>query len=519
MTGLPIAELERRLLILAPVGRDSELIERMLAPKGVACCACRDAEHLARELARGGAVVLLTEEAYADDPTRCAALVADQPPWSDLPVLLLTAPGADSLVATRAQEVLGNVTLLERPVRVPALASAARSALRARQRQYEARRHLDDRDQANLRKDQFLATLAHELRNPLAPIRNAIEILRAAPEGHSRDWLFKVLERQVAQMVRMIDDLMDVSRITRGKIELRLDPVPLSSVIAVAVEASRPLIDSNEHQFRLSLPDERIVLYADAVRLAQVFSNLLNNAARYTDRGGRIELSAAREGDMAVVRIADTGVGIPEDALATVFEMFAQVDGQDSRAQSGLGIGLTLAKSLVEMHGGRISASSGGRGRGSQFEVRLPVYEHGASFDPEPQSLHGALRAGYRVLVVDDNQDAADMLANLLRLLQADVRVVYDGQSALDLMDVFRPEAIVLDLGMPGMDGYEVARRVRAQPAGARLALIALSGWGQERDRERTAEVGFDVHLVKPVDLDRILTVLRELDGKSSRAE
>jgi signal transduction histidine kinase len=504
---------ERRLLVLAPVGKDAALIAATLAKDAVPCVACRDLEHLARELERGGAAVLLTEEVLAEDNGRLATLVVRQPAWSDLPVLLLTHSGADSPIADQALKTLGNVTLLERPVRIAALVSAVRSALRARERQYQARAHLDEREEADQRKNHFLATLAHELRNPLAPIRNSLELLRRAGTSPTAAPVYEIMDRQVNQMVRLIDDLMDVSRITRGKIDLRRATVDLAAVIAAAVETSRPLIDGAKHELTVSLPAEGLLLDADAMRLAQVFANLLNNAAKYTDPGGRISIAARRDRDDALVTVSDTGVGIPAESLSRVFEMFAQADPRDGHARTGLGIGLTLARSLVEMHGGSVTAASEGEGKGSVFAVRLPL-DRGASAHPySSTAVAPRLRNRLRILVVDDNRDAADTLFNLLQMMGAEARVAYDGAAALEATRIFQPSVVMLDLGMPGMDGCEVARRIRAQPGAGDTTLIAVTGWGHASDRQRTQQAGFHSHMVKPVDISAMQAVLATLRG------
>ena len=503
MSDAPTERLEQRLLILAPVGKDAALIEEMLCPY-VACVRCIDLEHAARELERGAAAILMTEEALASGATRLSALVASQPPWSDLPILLLTAQGADSDAAADALEMLGNVTLLERPVRVAALASAVRSALRARERQYRTRAHLEDRERADRNKDEFMAALAHELRNPLAPIRNSVHLLRLAAAAPD---IVDIMERQVNHLVRLVDDLMEVSRMTRGKITLRRKVIDLTAVIEAAVEMSRPLIEAAGHRLSFELPASPVAVDADTTRLTQVFSNLLNNAANYTERGGSISLAARREGDQVVVSVADTGIGIPAEALSRVFDMFAQGPVATGPTQSGLGIGLTLARNLVQLHGGTLTAASEGPGKGSQFTVRLPV----STAQPAPAAATAGMPSVgnfERILVVDDNEDAATSLGALLQVLGADVRVVHDGESALQAFETFRPRVTLLDLGMPGMDGYEVARRIRARPDAEGTALIALTGWGQERDRRRTAEAGFDCHLIKPVDIKTVAAAL-----------
>ena len=511
MSGDRSAELERRLLVLAPVGKDAALVESMLRKDAVTCLACHDLDCVGRELERGAAALLLAEEALPRDG-RLAEMIQRQPPWSDLPILVLTRPGADSADVGRALRTLGNVTLLERPVRVTALASAVHSALRARERQYETRAHLQEREHADRLKDEFLATLAHELRNPLAPIRNSLSLLRLSGASEPPRQIWEMMDRQVDHIVRLVDDLMEVSRITRGKIELRKSVLDLAEVIAAAVETSRPLIESAHHQLNITLPPERLYVDADSVRLAQVFSNLLNNAVRYTDPGGRIGIAAQRDDGHAVVSVSDTGIGIAPEALPQVFDMFVQGHARDRRAQSGLGIGLTLVRSLVEMHGGSVRARSAGPGRGSEFVVRLPLARPDAP--REPASAHAPPRKipGLpRVMVVDDNHDAADSLAAVLKMLGAEVRVTHDGQAALDALDAFRPAAVFLDLGMPGMDGYQTARQIRLRDGTRALKLIALTGWGQDSDRRQTEAAGFNQHLVKPADVETLQAVLASL--------
>jgi signal transduction histidine kinase/ActR/RegA family two-component response regulator len=376
------------------------------------------------------------------------------------------------------------------------------------------------RDQDRL-KDDFLATLAHELRNPLAPIRTGVQLIRRA--GHSPALLEKacpMMERQLEQMVRLIDDLLDVSRISRDKLELRKGWVELATVVQSAVETSRPLIEAASHTLTVSLPQEPILLDADAVRLAQAFSNLLNNAAKYTDRGGHISLTAESTGNgtpgEAVVRVRDTGVGIPADKLPHIFEMFVQAD-RSERAQGGLGIGLTLARRLIQLHGGTLSASSAGPGAGSEFTVRLPVVLVPASPSSGARGTGaGAVRARARrrILVADDNRDSAEMLATSLELQGHDVATAHDGEHAVALVETFQPDVAFLDLGMPKVDGYSAARRIREEPWGRSVLLVAVTGWGQDDDKRRSRQAGFDAHLVKPVDLAEIETLLGGLsDG------
>jgi signal transduction histidine kinase/CheY-like chemotaxis protein len=514
VTDLSGERLERRLLVLAPIGKDAALIEARLRHDDVECMACPDIDTLLREISRGAAAILIAEEAVEGD-LRLTSMLARQPAWSDLPVLLLTRQGADSTLVERATTLFGNVTLLERPVRVVALISTIRAALRARARQYQTRAYFHERDQADRRKDEFLATLAHELRNPLAPIRNWVNVLRMSGGGSGNNQVWDMMDRQVNHMVRLVDDLMELSRITRGKIDLRMEDVELAKVLHAAMEASRPLIDMAHHTLTVSVPDDPIVVRGDAVRLAQVFSNLLNNAVKYTDPGGTITLSLRREGRHAMVSVRDTGIGIAPSALPRVFDMFVQLDGNHDRGQAGLGIGLTLVRSLVEMHNGRVEARSQGVGRGSEFLVRLPI-SAGMPAAESTESPDVQFRAQTRVLVVDDNEDAADSLGALLRVMGADVRVAHDGPAALEIFREFHPVAVFLDLGMPDMDGFEVARRIQQLPGSKDTELIALTGWSQERDRRRTREAGFSRHLAKPADFDTLMSVLLSLETSAA---
>ena len=373
----------------------------------------------------------------------------------------------------------------------------------------EAERQLREADR---RKDEFLATLAHELRNPLAPIRNSLHILRMTGQNSpAAERVHEMMGRQVSHMVRLVDDLLELSRISRGKIELKRQCISLATAVQHALETSKPIIEAGGHVLEVHLPPEQIVIDADLTRLSQVFANLLNNAAKYTNRGGTITVTARREGPEAVVSVRDTGIGIPPDMLGQVFDMFAQVDNPLRRSQDGLGIGLSLVRTLTLMHGGSVEARSDGLGQGSEFVVRLPVAGVDAS-GGERISANGEasarIRPAHRILAVDDNRDSADSLGMMLRFLGADVQVAYDGPSALEMLKTCKPSVILMDLGMPGMHGYDVARQIRQDPSHQNVLLIAMTGWGQEEDRRRSRESGFDHHLVKPVDLDALQALL-----------
>lgn len=368
--------------------------------------------------------------------------------------------------------------------------------------------------ESDRRKDEFLATLAHELRNPLAPIRTGLELMRLAKDDPQLlDEVRETMERQSQQMVRLIDDLLDVSRISRGKLELRPRTASLQEIVRRAVESVQPLFDEKRHRFELEQPSEPVFLHADPERLSQVLSNLLDNAAKYTPAGGAISLAARREGRDIVFVATDTGLGIPADMVESVFQMFTQVGRASEYGQKGLGIGLTLVKSIVEMHGGTISLESAGAHLGSRFEVRLPQAAREGIADEAPGIAAGpAAILRRRVLIADDNADAADALARMLTLSGHAARAVYDGQQALDVADEFRPDVALLDLGMPVLDGYETARRLRTRPDGRRLTLIALSGWGHAADKQRALEAGFDLHLTKPAEPAELQALLLNVD-------
>ncbi len=366
--------------------------------------------------------------------------------------------------------------------------------------------------EADQRKDEFLATLAHELRNPLAPVRNAVQILRTQEgAGPAARKLQDIIDRQIGQMARIVDDLLDVSRISQGKLELRRGRVTLQQIIQSAVETSGPLIDQNDHQLEVVLPEKSLVLDADLTRLSQVFANLLNNAAKFTEASGRIKLVAEEDGAEVVVSVSDSGVGIPGEQMARLFELFSQGQGAPHRLGGGLGIGLSLVKQLVELHHGRVTGHSGGLGLGSEFTVRLPL-----ALD---QSLSAAADSGHppaareraarlRILVVDDSEDAALTLATLLELSGYELYVAHDGEQALEVAESTRPDVVLLDIGLPNMNGNEVCQRFRQLEWGRQMTVIALTGWGQEQDRRRTTESGFDLHLVKPADPVALLKLL-----------
>jgi PAS domain S-box-containing protein len=364
-------------------------------------------------------------------------------------------------------------------------------------------------------KDEFLAMLAHELRNPLAPIRTGLQVLRLSPGEEAVERVHEMMERQLSQMVRLIDDLLDVSRVSRGKIGLKKELIDLKTVIGLAVETSLPLIEAGRHDLALRIPPEPLPVEADPTRLAQVFSNLLNNAAKYTPDGGRLQVTALRDQNQVHVRVQDNGVGIAREMLPEVFEMFSQVGRNLDRAQGGLGIGLTLVRRLTEMHGGSVKAESLGTGTGSTFTVRLPLARARPTMarrksNRDPMPIEPA-KQGLRVLVVDDNLDGADMLSTLIEMHGHETELAYNGPEALEKLAAFEPQVVFLDIGLPGLDGYEVARRMRAQECGRRATLVSLTGWGSNDDKKRSREAGFDLHLTKPVNAVEIERLLKRV--------
>lgn len=363
------------------------------------------------------------------------------------------------------------------------------------------------------RKDEFLAILAHELRNPLAPIRNALHVvqMRGRERRHAVQQAWQMIERQVESLARLVDDLMDVSRISRGKIHLQKEPVEVATIVARAVESSRPLIDARRHDLQVKLPDEPLLVDADVTRMAQVVLNLLNNAAKYTPEGGRIWLTVAPGAGEVAIRVRDNGMGIPADVLPRMFDLFAQAERTLDRAEGGLGIGLTLVRRLTELHGGTVEASSAGPGNGSEFLVRLPLLR-GTPLVPTEIDKQSRPAPRRRILVVEDNRDSAESLAMLLRLVGHDVHTVHDGRQALVVAEGYRPGLVLLDIGLPGMDGYEVARRLRAKSWSGQTTLVALTGYGGEMDRQEAEAAGFAHHMLKPVDFDALQNMLASLD-------
>jgi signal transduction histidine kinase/ActR/RegA family two-component response regulator len=386
-----------------------------------------------------------------------------------------------------------------------------RAEAQRRQLEQELRSLAAELSEANRRKNEFLAILSHELRNPLAPISNAVRALRSGRNHGTIQSASAILERQVGQIVRLVDDLLDMSRITRGKLELRKEHTELAPIVNQAVETVRALYKNTHRELTVTLPSEPVYLDADPARLVQVISNLLNNAFKFTDKTGRVGLTVETEGTHVAIRVRDDGIGIAAKQFPRLFEMFTQVDTLLERSRDGLGIGLTLVKTLTEMHGGTVEVHSDGLGRGSEFTVRLPSSEELLKPSSPPMVTEPVPMGGRRVLVVDDNEDHTESLAMLLELEGYETLQAHDGVEAIDAAEGCRPDAVLLDVGLPKMNGYEVCRHIREQPWGKHVVLVALTGWGQEEDRRRSEEAGFDTHMVKPPDQETLIKTLAAL--------
>jgi signal transduction histidine kinase/CheY-like chemotaxis protein len=536
------ATTERRVLVLMPSVRDAERTVQMLNEAHVASLVCSDVAELCAQASRGAGALLLTQEVLsADASNELGQVLRAQEPWSMIPLLLIVREHLPDSVERTAVGHYPGITTLEKPVRARALIGAVQSALRGRANQYQVRDLLRDRERQSLElaaqdeklrtalavlskqadqlrstdklKDQFLATLAHELRNPLAPITAGLSVLEAGGDRETVEHTLGIMRRQANHMVRLIDDLLDVSRITTGKLELKMGRFTARSAVDAAIEASLPSLNRGQQHLKLDIPDEDLHLHADQTRVAQMISNLLNNASKYTPSGGNIELSVRRDGQEVVISVRDDGIGIPPERLEDVFQMFEQVNDPLDRSQGGLGIGLALVRRLVEMHGGSVDAKSEGTGRGSTFTVRLPTSEQRST--PIPADLSPVvqpLNTMQRILIVDDNEDAGELLAFMLQQDGFEAVIAKDGPSALETAGAIQPNVVILDIGLPGMSGYEVAVRLRQDARHSNVSIIALTGWGSPEDKRRALEAGFDVHLTKPVfadDLRRAMSALK----------
>lgn len=494
-------------LVLPPTRRDGEVTCDLLRRTGITCVVCANPAALCQRLLLGvGAIILTDAVAGTSNITQLSSALDQQPSWSDIPAILLSRAeqsASTGLLLAR----LHNVTILDRPTSRRSLVSAVEAALRARRRQYQIRDQLSALHQgeeslrsADRRKDEFLAMLAHELRNPLAPIRTATEVLSRTLPAHDRNRaIADLVKRQVTHLTRLVDDLLDVSRITQGRIQLQQATLELSTIVAQAIEATEPILRERHHVVTRLSDLQPLYVNGDAARLLQCVTNLLTNAAKYTDPRGKIRIELRADGDQAVISVSDSGIGIAAELLPSIFDLFVQSERSLDRSQGGLGIGLSVVQRLVRMHGGNVTASSAGPGKGATFEIRLPSVAA-----PQTPAVvpHAPRIAAKNILVVDDNADAADSLASLLRLDGHDVQAVYSASSALESIRSAKPAIVLLDIGLPEMDGYQVAREIRATTEGIRL--IALTGYGQAEDVARTRAAGFDAHLVKPVDFEAL---------------
>ncbi len=511
----PSSGIPEPVLILAPVGRDGALVCAALDKVGIAAIAYPGIEMLCGAILAGAGPVLLTEEVLTPSAAQLLLKTLErQPPWSDLPLVVLTTAGQATRTQVRTLQWLGpygNVSLLERPVRTATLVAAVRTALRARRRQYETRDYLTMRERVvaelgaaraeaervSQAKDNFLAMLGHELRNPLAAIVSGLAVLeRLSPQQGDHKQSLVIVRRQVQHLTRLVDDLLDVSRIMSGKITLQRAPVDLREAVRQCVE-SRQAAAARAHDVSLAADTDSVVVNGDAVRLEQIIGNLLDNAVKYSPAGTPIRVLVRQEDGQAVLRVQDRGIGLAPDMLQSIFELFTQVRTSLHRREGGLGLGLAVTRGLVEHHGGSISAHSAGLGEGCEFVVRLPLSR--AAVTPPPDRELSSARPR-RIVVVEDHADSREMLRTLLTLDGHHVEVAADGRAGLGLILDARPEVALIDVGLPELDGYEVARQVRRTPGSTMVRLVALTGYGQSYDRIRAQEAGFDLHLTKPVE-------------------
>jgi signal transduction histidine kinase/ActR/RegA family two-component response regulator len=498
---------EHRILILAPSGRDAALGAQALEQAGVASVVCDDAEALLAGIRAGaGAAMVANEALSAEVRASLTALLRNQPTWSDFPLLILIRRTTTAVENRRAMEVLsdlGNVTALERPIHPLMLLSAAQAALRARKRQYAARAVLEEREREVRQRDQFMALLGHELRNPLGALRNAATLVERSGAGlPDLKRPLAIIDRQLHHLSQLVDDLLDVARVTSGKIALKLEPVDLVAVIRSLIEEIRRSCRERGLAMSFEASEPRVFVRGDPVRIEQIANNLLTNAVKYTPPGGRIDVSVTG-GAAATLRVSDTGVGISAELLPNIFNPFTQAAHSLDRSQGGMGLGLSVVRALVQLHGGEVSVASAGLGRGAEFTVTLPaaaVDEAEARGTASSPPIAGVPR---HILIVEDGDDNRESLQQLLEEEGHQVATAVDGAQGVECALSLRPEVALVDIGLPRLDGYEVARRIR-EAMGSDIFLIALTGYGQPEDRARAAAAGFDVHLIKPVDVDAL---------------
>ncbi len=507
-----------RVVLLAPSGNDAAQVKDFLARAGIHASVCPDVAALCTQIDQGAGAAIVAEEALTMEAMeRFLETLRKQPSWSDFPIVLFATPRESPDADLRLLDLLeplGNVMLLERPLRPVVLVSALRSAARARQRQYDVRDLSRRIDQSVKERDRFLATLSHELRNPLGAILHAVQILDRvrAPDG-AQSPEREVLRRQTRHLGRLVDDLLDVSRVTSQKIALRTRIIDLRSVVQRTLRSVELGDSEGVHRVKASFPATPVLVRGDAVRLEQVVMNLVTNALKFTPADGKIQLTLAEDGDECVMRVKDSGIGISAELLPRVFDLFTQGQVKADRAKGGLGIGLTLVQSIVLLHGGVIDAHSEGLRRGSEFVVRIPR-AHGPEPAVTPEPAIVRTQAVQEILVVEDDADNREMLGILLEHLGYKVRYAEDGPTAVALAKEKRPDAAIVDIGLPGFDGYEVARQLRAELG--RIYLIALTGYGQADDRRQALLAGFDAHITKPTDLETVERTLASAGNRTS---
>jgi len=504
--------LDERALIWA-VGRDGALTANFLRDAGFDAHACATWDELQPEIARGAGALIIAGELLIDRVgTQLGQILSAQPAWSDIPVIVVAGAAQPDSAFARIGEALGNVSVLHRPLSLDTLISNVSAALRARRRQYQVRDLLWQREEQERRREEFLAMLAHELRNPLAPIRTGLEVLRLTDSKDVATRMRAVIERQVGNLSRMIDDLLDVSRITRGKIFLKKQPINVPDALRQVVDSQSRVAAEKGLALNLDV-DAGVDLFVDAdpTRLEQMVGNVLTNAIKFTPAKGSITLTAHGEDDQVVIRVRDSGIGIPPHMLHQIFELFAQTDRPLDRSQGGLGIGLTVVKSLAQLHGGSVEAHSEGDGKGTEIVLRLPRIARAdlSAHTLQPLS-RGATERARRVLLVEDNRDAAEVLATYLRSLGHVVHLAYDGMSGMTAALRDRPDVVICDIGLPGVDGFELARTLRAEPGMKQCLLVAVTGYGEARDRERGLQAGFQHYFTKPANPEEIARLLEQ---------